>query len=198
MRLRKYVASLLALAALAPAAAVEARQQVFQVDPTHSHLEFTVSDALHTVKGTFKIQSGVVRVNPANGAATGQILVDAKSGDSGSHMRDRRMHKQILESDKYPEIAFAPSRIEGQIAPAGDSKISITGVFTIHGAGHPLTTTALVHREGNQFKASVTFSVPYVKWGMKDPSNFLIKVKDEVRITLDLTGTVSDEAAASQ
>jgi hypothetical protein len=41
---------------------------------------------------------------------------------------------------------------------------------------------------GTQFHASGTFAVPYVKWGLKDPSVFAIKVNKEVQIDLLLVG----------
>jgi hypothetical protein len=37
---------------------------------------------------------------------------------------------------------------------------------------------------GSQYDITAHFSVPYQKWGMKNPSTFLLHVDDRVEITL--------------
>ena len=59
----------------------------------------------------FKLKHGALQLDPA-GKISGEIVVDATSGDSGSGMRDRKMHKEVLESERYPEISFRPDRVE--------------------------------------------------------------------------------------
>ena len=49
----------------------------------------------------------------------------------------------------------------------------------------------LVHIEGSALNAKGKFTVPYVKWGLKDPSIFILKVAKEVQIDLNLSGTVT-------
>ncbi len=177
------------LGALAFFAAVAGAQETFRIDAAHSDLTFTLGDVLLKVKGTFKVERGEIRVD-ASGAAAGEIVVDARSGESGSHARDHRMHEQILESARYPEIKFAPARVHGTIAQSGESKVDADGMFTIHGEAHPLTVGIVLKRSGNSFRATSHFPVPYVKWGMKNPSTFVLRVNDTVEIELDLAGTV--------
>ena len=111
------------------------------------------------------------------GKAGGEIVVYAPSGESGNGSRDRRMHKEILETAKYPDVVFRPTRVEGKVGQSGASDVKLGGVFFIHGADHDLT--ALVHTElmGDRWRGTGKFEVPYVKWGIKDPSNFFLKVK---------------------
>ena len=52
------------------------------VDPARSEVHFTLSDVLHTVHGTFHIQRGEIAFSPADGKASGSIVVDALSGPS--------------------------------------------------------------------------------------------------------------------
>ena len=82
-------------------------------------VKFTLGDALHTVHGTFQAETRGSAVRSGFGQISGEIVVDAKSGESGNGMRDRKMHKEVLESDRYPEISFRPDRVEGTVASSG-------------------------------------------------------------------------------
>jgi polyisoprenoid-binding protein YceI len=97
----------------------------FNVDPQHTTIKFTLSDVLHTVHGSFQLTKGELRFDPATNKLSGEIVVDARSGETGNGMRDRKMHKEVLESDRYPEIAFHPDRVEGTIALQGSSSIQV-------------------------------------------------------------------------
>ncbi len=67
-------------------------------DPAHASVRFTLPATLHTVHGSFKLSHGAIRFDPATGKIGGELVVDASSGASGDEGRDRRMHKDILES----------------------------------------------------------------------------------------------------
>jgi polyisoprenoid-binding protein YceI len=166
-------------------------QAIFDIDASQSHAAFTLGDVLHTVHGKFNVKRGSIRFDPATGAASGEIVVDATSGDSGNGARDRRMHQHVLESHKFPEISFVPSRVRGTVDASGESKVEIDGTFTIHGASHPLTASAVVTASGDRLQTQVHFVVPYVAWGMKNPSNFLLKVGETVDIDLDASGHIA-------
>ena len=152
------------------------------MDPAETKVEFTLGDVLHTVHGTFALKRGTIRFDLATGQAAGEMVVDAASGASGSAARDRRMHKDILESARYPEIVFRPTRVEGRVAPQGTSQVQVHGTFTIHGADHEIVMPAEVEAAAGEYKLFVHFEVPYVKWGMKNPSTFILRVNDKVEI----------------
>src|SRR6266849_476041 len=130
--LRRPAIVVLLLSCAAAAASMHAETVVF--DPARTTVDFTLGDVLHTVHGTFRLKSGVIHFDPGTGKASGSVVVDATSGDSGSSARDRRMHKNILESDRYPEIVFTPDAVNGKISAQGTAKIQVHGVFRIHGA----------------------------------------------------------------
>ncbi len=115
-------------------------------------------------------------------------MVDAKSGESGSGMRDRKMHKEILESERYPEIAFRPDKIEGAVASQGKSSVKVHGMFNIHGVDREITVPAEVEMSADHWTATVHFTVPYAKWGMKNPSTLFLRVNDSVEIDLVAAG----------
>ena len=175
---------------LASAAAASAQSYTFQLDPHQSQVAFTLGDVLHTVRGTFQVKSGTVRFDALNGAASGLLVVDATSGDSGSKARDKKMHKEILESAKYPEFTFAPQHIRGQVAPEGKSQILIDGVLTLHGQPHQITISTPVEVHAGQATADLTFVVPYVQWGLKNPSTFILRVNDKVDINVHAVGHI--------
>jgi polyisoprenoid-binding protein YceI len=175
---------------LLAAAAALAEESELRVDPAKSSVKFTLSDVLHTVKGSFQVKRGTLQFDPATGKLSGEIVVDAKSGDSGSGMRDRKMHKEVLESDRYPEIAFRPDRIDGTVAPQGKSSVKVHGMFNIHGADHEITVPADVEMAADHWNVAVHFSVPYAKWGIKNPSTLFLRVSDSVEIDLAAAGNV--------
>jgi hypothetical protein len=77
------------------------------------------------------------------------------------------------------------------IAPAADSSIQVTGTFTRHGRPHDLTVPMQIHIDGANCTAKTHFIVPYVKWGLKDPSVSILKVAKEVEVSLKISGQLS-------
>jgi polyisoprenoid-binding protein YceI len=173
-----------------------AQQADYQFDPAQTSVNFTLGDVLHTVHGTFKLKQADLQVE-ADGKVSGQIVVDATSGDSGSGMRDRKMHKEVLESARYPEITFRPDRIDGPVTPSGKSSVMVHGLFNIHGADREITVPAQVETTSDHWTAAVHFTVPYQKWGMKNPSTLFLRVSDTVEIDLLAAGTLVRHTAHS-
>lgn len=190
---RWLVAALLTLL-LASASLTFAQDKTFQLDPAQTVVKFTLGDVLHTVHGNFKAKRGTLQIEPA-GKLTGEIVVDATTGDSGSGMRDRKMHKEVLESARYPEIVFRPDRIEGAVVDQGKSSVMVHGMFSIHGADREITVPAQVDTSADHWTAAVHFTIPYEKWGMKNPSTLFLKVSDSVEIDLVAAGNVVNRTA---
>jgi len=170
-----------ALALLSPLAAQDLS---LEMDPAQSKVEFTLGDVLHTVRGTFQLKRGAIRFDTASGKAAGELLVDARSGASGNDTRDRKMHKEILESQRFADVLFRPDRVDGKLAPQGVSQVQVHGSFAIHGSEHELTAPVEVRASGGQYTITARFSVPYQKWGMKNPSTLFLRVDDKVEITV--------------
>ncbi|HEX4785821.1 MAG TPA: YceI family protein [Candidatus Sulfotelmatobacter sp.] len=182
---------------VAGATASRAQEQALQLDPAQTSVKFTVGDVLHTVRGTFRLRRGSLVFEPGTGKISGEIVVDAQSGESGSGARDRKMHKEILESNRYPDIAFRPDRVEGPVANPGKSSVKVHGTFSIHGVDHDMTVPADVELTADHWTATVHFTVPYEKWGMKNPSTLFLRVNDYVDIELTAAGDVVKRAIAN-
>jgi polyisoprenoid-binding protein YceI len=192
-RLRKTLLLLLSVSAFLVITGISSAAQAvaFQLDPQRTAIGFTLSDVLHTVRGTFHLKRGSLRLDPASGKLTGEIVVDAKSGESGSGMRDRKMHREVLESDRYPEIAFRPDRVDGTVSLQGKSSVRVHGIFSIHGSDHELSVPADVEMFLDHWTATLHFAVPYANWGMKNPSTLFLRVNESVDIDLTAAGTIT-------
>jgi len=179
------------------AATAVAQEVEVQLDPSKSKVDFILGATGHTVKGDFHLQNGTLRFDSQSGAAAGQLRVDAASGESGNTKRDRKMHEQVLESAKYPDIVFQPQRVLGQLAASGTSQIQIAGLITIHGQTHELTAAGPVQISGDTVSADLKFVIPYQQWGMKNPSVVFLRVSDKVEITVHAVGKLTTAVAKS-
>ena len=101
------------------------------------------------------------------------------------------MNKDILKVDQFATVSFAPKTCNGTIAASGDSTIQVSGVFTLLGTAHDLTIPIQIHIDGSKVIAKGQFVVPYVQWGLKNPSFLIWKAENNVGIDLDLAGQIS-------
>jgi polyisoprenoid-binding protein YceI len=190
-----FVSAVLALF-IGGAVRASAQEQVFQFDPAQTTVKFTLGDVLHTVHGNFKLKHAALQLE-TGGRVSGEIVVDATSGDTGNGVRDRKMHKEVLESARYQEISFKPDRIDGAVASQGKSSVMLHGMFNIHGADREITVPAQVDTSADHWMATVHFTIPYQKWGMKNPSTLFLRVNDSVEIDVAGAGTFAKRAASS-
>jgi polyisoprenoid-binding protein YceI len=169
-----------------------AQQVAVTLDPAATQIHFTLNATLHTVHGAFKLKSGQIQWDRATGHASGSIVIDATSGNTDNSSRDKNMHTQVLESAKFPEITFTPSQIKGAFSKEGTSELAATGVIRLHGQDHDQTLNLAVQTAANgTWQASTQFPVPYVQWGIKDPSTFLLHVADTVNVEIRASATVA-------
>jgi polyisoprenoid-binding protein YceI len=164
------------------------REAALEFAPARTGVQFALDASFHVVHGTFELDHGAIHFDPASHAISGEIVVNAASGRSGNDGRDRRMHREILESARYPEIAFRPDHVEGTVAGSGASTVQVHGVFRIHGAEHDLTIPVRLEMADDHWAATSHFVVPYVQWGIKNPSNLLLHVSQSVEVDVQASG----------
>ena len=181
--------------------------EIVELDPARTTVEITLDAFLHTVHGAFQVKRGTITLAPATPApspgdppiekADGLIVVDATSGNTDNDGRDKTMHRKVLESDKFPEVTFTPVEIRGRLAPEGDSQVTVRGTLGLHGQNHDVTVPAKVHITQGQWTADAEFAVPYVMWGLKNPSNLVLHVKDAVQVQVHAAGRIRPSTAAA-
>ena len=183
--------AVLALAViLAPAAL--AQHQAFVVNSDASEVKIKLNTTHEVVNGTFHIQSGSIDFDRSNHKMSGSVAVLAGSGKTGNDSRDNKMNKDILKVEQYTTVSFAPKTYTGTIASHGDSTIQVSGVFTLLGNPHDLTIPMQIHVDGSKATARAQFVVPYIQWGLKNPSFMFWKAENDVAIDLNLVGQISN------
>lgn len=186
------------LISLAPS--LRAQQTVVTFDPATTQITFTLGATMHTVHGSFKLKSGEIRFDPSTGNASGSVVVDTTSGNTDNTSRDQNMHRKVLESAKFPEIIFMSDHVTGPIASQGTSNVQLSGRFQLLGQEHPMTLAVTVEpgANGGLWHVSTKFAVPYVEWGLKNPSTFVLRVRDTVdlEISADVHVTPAPPAPA--
>jgi polyisoprenoid-binding protein YceI len=189
------VAIVLALAPCAIAQEKPGNGLDFNLDPATTAIHWTLNTNIHTVHGTFKLKNGVVHIDPVTGNASGLIVIDATSGDSGDSARDKRMNSVVLETAKYPTITFRPTHVEGKVDLSAAGPITVNGVMNLHGQDHPMQMTVNLHPKDAGVGSETHFTVPYVAWGMKDPSVMMFRTEKQVAIDIDATAIHAADAA---
>jgi YceI-like domain len=170
--------------ALIFAPAALAQHQTFAVNPDASEVKMKLNTTHEVVNGTFQIQSGSIEFDRSTPKMSGSVAVLAGSGKTGNNSRDKKMNKDT--------VSFVPKTYDGTIAPSGDSTIQVSGVFTLLGNPHDLTIPMQIHMDGSKATARAQFVVPYVQWGLKNPSFMFWKAENDVAIDLNLVGQVSN------
>lgn len=183
------------VASLLIAPAPRAQESAVLLDRGQAKIEFALGSTLHTVHGTFALKNSTLRFDPASGKLSGTVVVDATTGESGNSGRDSRMHREILESMKFPEIVFTPEQVTGTVATQGTSKVEVSGRFRLHGSDHELKLPVEITADGKALQLAIHFEVPYVKWGLKNPSTFLLHASDTVEVDIHAGGRMETASA---
>ena len=185
----------LALALLA-APATAGEMVVFQLDPEHSSVGFVLDATLHTVDGDLGPVSGRIAFDPDRHLATGEVVIDLTKAETGIERRDRKMREQTLETDRYPEAVY---RIHGIDLPdvlrQGRNEIQLHGDLDFHGATHAVAVPAVAVLDGGRVSATAWIEIPYVDWGLDDPSFFVLRVGKSVRVEMTIEGRLEGDLA---
>ena len=103
----------------------------FQVDRTHSHVNFEIRHIISTVTGGFKDFGGTIQLDRADlTKSTVEFTIQTASIDTGTDKRDGHLRSpDFFDAEKNPQITFKSKRITQKSAEYYD----VTGDFTMHG-----------------------------------------------------------------
>jgi polyisoprenoid-binding protein YceI len=158
------------------------------LDAEETSVRFTLGATLHAVEGSVRAVSGEIRFYLEGGPAAGEVVIDALSAETGNDGRDRDMHKKVLESGRFGRFVLRPTELIGEVAEAGASQVELRGELEIHGSTHAVSLPSEVTVTGDRLAGTARLHVPYVEWGMKNPSKLLLRVDKFVEVEISLAG----------
>jgi polyisoprenoid-binding protein YceI len=189
--LRYRIAAVCLLLALAPAASALAQVLTFDLDPQATQVTFGFGATLHSVRGTIQVPAGKIQLDLGTGKASGEILLDLASASTGNSRRDKKMREQILETGQYPQAVYHVERVDGELNRGGRSELQLHGTLDFHGASHAVDLPAVAIAKGDLVSATGVLTIPYIQWGLRDPSFFILRVEKEVKVQVHAVGKVS-------
>jgi len=168
-----------------------AAERTLELDGAHSEVAFDLPATGHDVHGLISLKRGEIRFDDEAGTASGEIVLDAGTALSGNESRDETIRDDVFEAAKFPEIRFVAERVEGRVAAEGTSEIRLVGNVRLHGTDHPLTMKAKVVAHGSHVSAETEFPVPFLEWGLKDPSILFLRVEPVVTVRIHAEGVLA-------
>jgi len=172
-----------------------AREYSFDVDAKLVVITFESRMEVEDILGTTHSVSGSARLDPQGGAFQLEVPVDSLR--TGIEMRDQHLKSDAwLDASKFPVIRF-----EGKDARLeGETKLTVSGTFTMHGVSKPLSLTADVRRipseqgtkmglaEGDWVRIRGEFVVRLSDFGIVIPAMVAAKVSDAWTVKVSLFG----------
>jgi len=118
---------------MATSTAVKTEIPTWQLDPTHSSVEFSVKHMMMTtVRGRFKNVQATLRGDRDHPEDAGvEATIETASIDTGVADRDAHLRgPDFFDAERYPRITFRSTRIENPPKTEGD-RFRVTGQLTI-------------------------------------------------------------------
>jgi polyisoprenoid-binding protein YceI len=127
------------------------------------------------------------------------VVIDLRRATTGVERRDKKMHEKILETARFPNAVFHVERVNvPRTLRQGTNDLQLHGTLDFHGGRHPVSLSAQATLEGNQVRASGWLEIPYVDWGIPDPSFFVLRVAKVVTVEITAVGRLEGRLAGDQ
>lgn len=118
---------------------------VWNLDPTHSEIGFTVRHIMSRVRGKFDTFDGVVTTGDSVENSTVRVEVDLSSINTGTADRDNHLRSSdFFDVETHPKMTFTTNNV----VVKGDDNFLLNGDLTIKGVTKPLELTVDFLGEG--------------------------------------------------
>lgn len=188
--IRRPLALAVTLGVLAAAAADAApAARLFEVDPLHSSVQFSVPYELMVlgeVQGQFREFVGRVVYDPeAIAGSSVQVVIQAGSLDTGFTPRDRHLlGADFFDAERFPTITFESTRIE-----PGAEGHRLVGTLRLRGVEEEVTVPFRLIEVGESLVVSGTVWLDRGAFGMGSPAELAagaFRLGDRVSVSLNL------------
>lgn len=121
-----------------------------------------------------------------------EVMDDIKSKDRRE--MENTMNESVLESAKYPEIAFTSTNVSFSKLSEGRYQVNVTGSLSLHGVTRPLVVPGQLAVHGDEFRASGEFPLSQTNFGIQPVSvaGGTLKLKDELKFAFDIVARRQD------
>lgn len=179
--------------------------EVWEVDPAHSSLNFSIQHLLISrVRGRFSEWRGTLKIDeqyPENSSV--ELHIQADSIDTHNPERDAHLQSEdFLDVENYPKIVFQSKRVE----KTDPDHLRVIGDLQIHGMTREVAVEAVLtgravdpwgkHRMGLQATASLDRRDFGIDWNQPLEGGGLL-VGNEVILTAEIEAVRQAETAAA-
>ncbi|HSL11041.1 MAG TPA: YceI family protein [Actinomycetota bacterium] len=165
----------------------------YDLDITHTQLEFVARHMLSKVRGRFTDFSGVVVIGDAPETSSARVEVETASIVTHTEQRDQHLKSaDFLNVEEYPSLTFTSTGVR----VTGERVFELDGELTIRGVTRPVTLTGEYLGVGTSpygqtvFAATAATSIEREDWDMTwnvaiETGGWLVSKKVDIEIEVE-------------
>lgn len=169
---------------------------VYRIDAAQSEARYEVGETFFqgnrfvTAIGRTKGIAGDVLVDfatPVN-SQIGTIVINVNQLTSDEGRRDNYIRNNALESAKYPEATFKPTKIEGipaSVKPGDTLTLKVTGDLTVKETTRPVTFDVTLTAGQDQLTGSAVTQILLSDFGVGPIQIAMLATEDEAKLAFD-------------
>jgi polyisoprenoid-binding protein YceI len=169
---------------------------LYRIDAGQSEAHYEVSETffqgnrLNLAIGRTKGIAGDVLVDFANPASSqiGTIVINVNQLTSDEGRRDNYIRNNALESAKYPEATFKPTKIEGipaSVKPGDSLTLKVTGDLTVKETTKPVTFEVTLTADQDKLTGSAVTEILLSDFGAGPIQLAMLQTEDKAKLVLD-------------
>jgi polyisoprenoid-binding protein YceI len=161
----------------------QAPDEVFSGKVLSAEVSFVGDAITHDFKGINRSVTGYISGNPRKPTETisAAIYIDPAEFDTGLGMRDSKMKKDVLETDKYPVVRLTVKSVSSIVEIPAELSITLIaeGNLLLHGVEKPVSFPV----KGTLLSDDVVLATGSFTIDITPPGMLFITVKKDIKIS---------------